>query len=124
MYSLTVTIGRNVPDMHDQRDDVTGERIQAPMPLVHWETFVDEVAELLTSFAVTDNPEFDEDAVEVHYGRGVWDGVEEDSAKVTLLSHGTLNASENRRLNKVLTNLRHKYNQDAIAVTTGTSTLI
>ena len=83
MFSYTATIGRNVPVTDPtlpQRDDVTGERIQAPMTLTRWEQFVEDVkADMLHAIP--------SDICELHRGKGVWDGVEEESAKITLLRH-------------------------------------
>ena len=102
--AITVSIGRNVR--------VAG-KIE-PMPINRWTRFVAGVEWL----------------VEVHaqgtrfttaYGRGEWDGVEEESVVVT----GEVAAS---RIDEVirpwLAYLAREYGQDAIALTVGTTDLI
>ena len=123
MYSYTATIGRNVPDMHDQRDDVTGERIQAPMTLTLWHQFVEDVkADMVFTYAdlYLDGAER---TFEVHYGKGVWEGVEEESAKITLLAEFELDERGLSELRRLLSENARQYGQDAIALTIGTSEL-
>ena len=116
MHSYTATIGRNVPDMHDQRDDVTGERIQAPMPLTRWEQFVEDVkADMLHAIP--------SDICELHRGKGVWDGVEEESAKITLRRSAEASPEMLSELRRLLSENARQYGQDAIALTIGTSEL-
>ena len=116
MHSYTATIGRNVPDMHDQRDDVTGERIQAPMTLTRWEQFIEDVkADMLSAVP--------SDICELHCGTGVWDGVEEESAKITLLRHSKATDDMLDELRRLLSENARQYGQDAIALTIGTSEL-
>ena len=121
MYSYTATIGRNVPDMHDQRDDVTGQRIQVPMSDEQWATFVEDVKADMASTYADLYLDGAERTFEVHYGKGVWEGVEEESAKITLLSDQPL--THLSYLRQALANLAEEYGQDAIALTIGTSEL-
>lgn len=119
MHSYTATIGRNVPDMHDQYDDVTGERIQTPMSLTLWHQFVEDVeADMSTALHLDAEPV----TVEVHYGKGVWDGVEEESAKITVLAESDRHFGL-ADLRGYLSELARQYSQDAIALTVGESEL-
>ena len=103
MNTYTVTIGRNVADL--------------PMPELEWDTFIDCVQEVLA--AVTDDS-----AIETHLGTGIWDGVVEESAKVTLLTDTKLKEYEEGYLVLNFQRLARQFHQDAIAYTVGESTLI
>ena len=59
--------------------------------------------------------------IETHYGKGTWDGVEEESAKISVLSDQPL--THLSYLRQALANLAEEYGQDAIALTIGTSEL-
>ena len=116
MIEYIATIGRNVPDMHDQRDDVTGERIQAPMSDAQWHQFVEDVvADMLSAVP--------SDICELHLGTGVWDDVEEESAKITLRRSAEASPEMLSELRRLLSENARKYGQDAIALTIGTSEL-
>ena len=110
-YSYTVTIGRNFSG------EIAGT-VQ-PLPDVAWATFEDEVSELLTSERTTTA-----DAIEIHRGKGVWEGVEEESSKITLLTHFRLGVNAEGRVRAGLSVLADTYQQDAIAFTVGQSDLI
>lgn len=127
MYAYTVTLGRNVPNQADASQVRTFPSLaakQVPMSDAHWATFVDEVAEhfadLIADWETDENHPF----IEIHRGKGVWDSIEEESAKVSMLSEGIMNKREYDRFIAFLENLAVKYNQDAIAFTFGTSFLI
>ena len=60
---------------------------------------------------------------EVHYGKGVWEGVEEESAKITLLAEFELDERGLSTLRNYLSENARQYGQDAIALTIGTSEL-
>ena len=126
MHSYTVTIGRNVPVTDPtlpQRDDVTGQRIQVPMSDEQWATFVEDVKADMASTYADLYLDRAERTFEVHYGKGVWEGVEEESAKITLLAEFELDERGLSTLRNYLTDLAGEYGQDAIALTIGTSEL-
>ena len=60
---------------------------------------------------------------ERHLGRGSWGGVEEDSLKITYLIKSALTDEAVATLSRDLSELARLYDQDAIALTIGTSTL-
>ncbi len=110
MYALTVTIGRNYGQ--SARPELRG----TPMSDQVWSEFEDRVNELLVNCT-------DSGSVEMHHGTGVWDGMREESTKVTLLIENPLNVNEGYiRVN--LEDLARTYGQDAIALTIGQSELI
>ena len=72
----------------------------------------------------TDGYTWDEDTefvLEVHYGKGTWEGVPEDSAMISVRSHAPI--THLHSLRRELGELADKYGQDAIALTIGTSEL-
>lgn len=102
MHVITVTIGRNVGD--------------TPMSLTLWEQFKGDVeADMLNAIP--------SDIVERHYGRGVWDGIEEESAKFSLLRHAKPTDAMLDELRAYLSENARHYGQDAIALTVGMSEL-
>lgn len=117
MYSYTATIGRNVPatnpnPMHAGK----------PMTLTTWEQFVEDVkADMLT---VSNNYQAGVATMEIHRGKGIWDGVEEESAKITLLLDEALPKDHVNQMRRYLSELARQYGQDAIALTIGESELI
>lgn len=110
MYSYTATIGRNYSNT-------------MPMPLAHWEQFVADVGEDMRATAETSNYGADM-TLEVHRGMGVWQGVEEESAKITLLVEEPLTDDALNTLRHYLTENARFYDQDAIALTIGQSELV
>lgn len=111
MYTYTVTIGRNVGDV--------------PMSDLDWATFEDEVNEALVTVPYERQIAF----LETHRGTGVWQGVAEESVKVTMALISALpEESEGCRdllaLRNKLFRLAGLYGQDAIALTIGQSELI
>ena len=126
MFSYTATIGRNVPtftyaerDFHQDGDRIT---VSAPMSDERWVTFEGQVSALIASFARTWMA--GTDVVELHRGKGVWNGVEEESTKVTLLTEMELGECALTDLRKALAYYALHYQQDAIALTIGQSELI
>lgn len=112
MRSYTVTIGRNLG---------TGE----PMSDELWAMFEDEVNEKLTEAAEwLISAGWDNTCLEVHHGRGCWEGVEEDSAKLTLISAGEIDYVSLGELKRSLAFLAHAYGQEAIAFTEGEPQII
>lgn len=104
MYSYTATIGRNVGT--------------DPMPLTTWEQFIEDVTADLSVYLFRND-----DVVELHRGKGVWDGIEEESAKITLLKSSPLEEPALDNLRRALSELARLYSQDAIALTIGQSEL-
>lgn len=109
MYTYTATIGRNVPG-HE------GE----PMTLTMWEQFREDVTADMHRFAA--ESALHVECIETTYGKGVWCGVEEDSAKITMLT--TAQADNPGILRRYLSESARHYGQDAIALTIGQSELI
>lgn len=106
MYVYTATIGRNMR---------TSTSTYA-MSAVRWEQFVEDVeADMLRAVP--------SDIVEIHRGKGVWDGVEEESAKITLLRHSEATDAMLYELRRYLSENARQYDQDAIALTIGESEL-
>lgn len=102
MHAVTVSFGRNVGS--------------APMPATDWRRFRAMVRRALVDACP--------DAVlETHHGVGVWDGVREQSCKVTALA-GDLGPAALLRLSESLAGLASAFRQDAIAVTVGRSELV
>ena len=123
MYSYTATIGRNFSNTHSNFD-VQGE----PMILSAWSGFAEDVTKefhvTIEKTRKTDGYAWDENTefrIETHYGKGTWDGVEEESAKISVLSDQPL--THLSYLRQALANLAEEYGQDAIALTIGTSEL-
>lgn len=104
MHSLTVTIGRNY----------TNDGETFTLDDESWLNFQGEVRHLLGGYTGT---------LEQHMGVGYWQGVPEESAKITLLVENSLNVNTGYiRVN--LERLARTYDQDAIALTIGESELI
>jgi len=117
MFSYTATIGRNFSPTHP----LPGLQ-NKPMTLSAWARFVEDVqAEMVKYLQVW---QVEPVTVEIHRGTGVWDGVTEDSAKITVLRNDYADADYLRELRQVLSFLAREYGQDAIAFTVGTSELL
>lgn len=109
MYVYTATIGRNISTSTSAYE----------MSAVRWETFIDYVSEQLSVYVFRTD-----DAIEIHRGTGVWDGVKEDSAKITLLkAQAPLEEKALDDLRRHLSELARMFDQDAIALTIGESEL-
>ena len=100
--TITLTLGRN--------------RQTTPMSGPEWLTFQRQATALLTELAGTE-PSW----IETHYGVGEWDGVREESVRITLLD--ALEVPALGFLDAVSA-LAATYGQDAIAFATGTSVLL
>jgi hypothetical protein len=131
MRTVTVTIGRNVPSRHADaavRDGhATTGSFAAVLTDLAWADFTTLIVDALETYA--DVVEADSYWVEQHDGLGVWDGVEEQSRKVTLLLEPSevLEARwQSAREDLVIDLLRARtgYYQDAVAVSFGESSLI
>lgn len=115
MFSYTATIGRNqartlIVDGQDRK------LAPVPMSLTLWEQFIEDVrADMLHAVP--------SDLAEIHRGTGTWDGVEEESAKITLLRHSKATDDMLDDLRRYLSELARQYGQDAIALTIGQSEL-
>lgn len=107
---VTVTIGRNVPA-------TPPEWIAQPMDNLSWQEFQNAVASALWTTSSTNGEAWEER----HYGTAVWDGVTEESAKITLLNASFTHVVA---LRQRLETIRGMYTQDAIALSVGTSDLI
>jgi len=131
MQTVTVTIGRNVPPRHSVaavRDGHAPDRhIHGPHNAVltdqAWADFTALVVDALENYA--DVVEADSYWVEQHDGLGVWDGVEEQSRKLTLLFEAEeIPADARQELTIDLLRARSGYYQDAVAVSFGDSNLV
>ena len=116
MKTVTVTIGRNVK--------------ATPLSTDEWATFVNRAKDSLVAFESQING-LDSTWTETHFGTGTWDGVPEDSAKVTLFyetATGTFTSGEEQEaedeLRQTLAALATRFGQDAIALNFGHSVLI
>ena len=117
MYSYTATIGRNVP-ASNPNPMFAGK----PMPLTTWETFIEDVS--ADMHTVSNNYQAGVATMEIHRGVGIWDGVEEESAKITLLLDEALPEDRLSQMRRYLSELARQYGQDAIALTIGESELV
>lgn len=116
MFSYTATIGRNFSPTHP----LPGLQ-NKPMSLSAWGRFVEDVQADMYRFAVESAIHVEES--EVHYGKGVWDGVEEESAKITILTTSRADDGGLNILRNYLSENARGYGQDAIALTVGASEL-
>lgn len=108
MFTYSATIGRNVG--------------ATPMSDTKWFAFQGQVIALVASFAK--DWMAGTDVVEHHVGTGAWEGVTEESCKVTLLSHVSLGENAIEDLKKGLAYYAEAYDQEAVALTIGQSELI
>lgn len=117
MLSYTATIGRNFSATHP----LPGLRGK-PMTLGAWERFIEDVeAEMVRHLQAG---QVEPVTVEIHRGKGEWNGVTEESAKVTVLRNGYAEYDYLASLHFVLSQLARDYGQDAIALTVGHSILL
>lgn len=93
---VQVNIGRNVGD--------------EPMPNNLWIQFQQDVAEAIAYATVIGGMQ----AVQVHTGKGEWNGVEEESAHLSTFADVDL-----FKLRTELARLKRAYKQDAIALIAG-----
>lgn len=104
MQCITITIGRNVGDV--------------PMTTNRWQSFRSNADYALRELVGFDQP------YELHEGVGEWNGVREDSHKVTVLLKEPIDAFLQDKLRARLAMLADSYRQDAIALTISESELI
>ena len=105
MFSYTATIGRSVGT--------------EPMSAERWVQFIEDVRADMLLFAV--ESAIHVESVETHCGKGSWEGYEEESAKITLLT--TAQSDDLDILRRYLSENARFYDQDAIALTIGVSEL-
>ena len=107
MYVYTVTIGRG------GHTDVS-----SPLSDAQWSGFQAETYGALADVSTA------QDVFEFHNGIGVWEGVSEESHKVTLLAERELPTDLKISLRADLARIGRRFEQDAIALTIGESMLI
>lgn len=103
--TVSVTIGRNIAD---------GRGNQVAMSDPTWNAFRSRIRDLLDGL----EPEF----CASYDGRGVWQGVAEEST--TFLASGVGNMTRVGYVRSSLEHLARHYGQDAIALTIGVTTLV
>ena len=113
MYAYTATIGRNYSNALVVPPSMRG---QAMTP-TRWERFIEDVKSDMASTYANLYLDGAERTFEVHYGKGVWEGVEEESAKITLLAEFELDERGLSELRRLLSENARYYDQDAIALT-------
>jgi len=132
MQSVSVTIGRNVPtprtftqDLNDTTFTVIGPELQETLVLTdeHWHGFTELVKEALEMVPTLVGAT--ESWIETHDGLGEWDGVQEQSRKLTLIHNGApLQGQDLTQLEVCLVLAKSAYYQDAVALSFGESTLV
>ena len=126
MQSVTVTIGRNVPSQYVDLATRAG-LVDGPTSALSdqaWADFTELVVEALKNFE-SQVGGLESTWIETHDGIGSWDGVEEQSRKITLLFESeSIPALERTALAIALASARSGYYQDAVAVSFGDSSLI
>lgn len=104
-YAVSLTFGRNVRD--------------EPMSTKDWSLFqIRASTDLNNTFE--DRVEF----VDVHQGVGVWEGISEQSCKITAIINGAVTADETTKLRVAAADLAARFQQDAVALSVGQSFLI
>lgn len=109
MHQTTVTIGRNVPSNNNE-----------PMSDREWADFQNSVVRGLYSTLAYQG----EGAAEAHYGVGTWDGVSEESCKISVLHPEPMSEGDKAFLRGWLQGTKINFYQDAIAFITGESELV
>jgi deoxyadenosine/deoxycytidine kinase len=115
MKTATVTIGRN------NKNPQIG-----PLWDSEWETFIDRVTAALRSFESKANGG-DDTWTEIHLGTGTWNNIPEESAKITIFYTAEDSSREQKAINELketLAILGNIFEQDAIALSLGTSELV
>lgn len=130
-YAVTVTIGRNIPSRHRDAAREDGIAEASRLDLRHlqlndqaWEDYTKHIEEALETYV--DEIETTSWWFETHDGIGEWDGVSEESRKVTLLFETPNGLPQSARENLVLDLLRARtaYYNDAAALAFGESVLV
>lgn len=106
MFSYTVTIGRNIKGK--------------PMPSNKWLRFIDTVTEDMDCLLI---PIYG-DAIEIHHGTGTWNGITEESVKITVLTNYEPTKNQLEAVKGFLKLNATEFKQDAIAFTVGNAELI
>lgn len=120
MYTYAITIGRNVTHT------VTGK--QQPLGATSWRDFANRVRAELEALAIkrqleaTSQHQPDAYFIHDHEGHGQWDGIEEDSYRVELVSEFYLAGTGD--MVQRLCEIGQFYQQQAIAITRGESEII
>lgn len=104
MY-IQVNIGRNFE--HSTLGTV-------PMVSDVWREFQERVVYILLQ--LREHTDMGEPTVEIHLGTGVWDGVPEESAKISVYHEGGFDLDSIR---EQLFRLKKEYSQDSIALIIG-----
>ena len=131
MQSVTVTIGRNVPARHAdaaRRDgySLINENDVAILNAGAWHDFTDLIVDALKNFESQVNG-IDDTWTEIHNGVGEWEGVLEESRKVTIFFEASplqLLPEHIANLKQELLSIRTGYYQDALAIAIAESELI
>ena len=106
MYAYTATIGRNYSSCLAVPPSMRGQA----MTLTRWERFIEDVkSDMLHAIP--------SELAEIHRGKGVSDGVEEESAKITVLRHSKATDDKLGELRHLLSENARYYDQDSIALT-------
>jgi hypothetical protein len=115
MKTATVTIGRNIGN--------------EPMSQTEWNNFIDQTTNALKAFE-TQVYGLGDTWTELHLGQGSWNGITEDSAKITLFYQEPKSSFTNDEqeaeddLRKTLGDLAYRFEQDAVALNFGHSVLV
>ena len=124
MKTVTVTIGRNVPAKRQAAALLDGVTDGTALTDAAWSGFTSQITEALEQYAVSsESPSW---WIETHDGLGEWDGVPEESRKITLLLD---QAAEPSPLNRASLELSliwatAAYHNDAVALSYGDSKLL
>lgn len=108
MYEYSVTIGRNVGN--------------EPMSELEWQAYQDDIRVLFrqTVWMAVCHCESEESFT----GRGQWDGIWEDNARIVVRTTAPIDSGALSYLRTSLADTASYYGQDAIALAIGTSELI
>lgn len=118
MLVYTVTIGRNYSTGTSVPPSMRGKA----MPITLWEQFIEDVTADMAKALLGGTGEIG-DVAEVHRGTGIWQGVEEESAKITMLLDLPALDDDLDTLRNYLSENARQYGQDSIALTIGQSEL-
>ena len=106
MY-IQVNIGRNfVPDRYNPTGGTLSDQV--------WQDYQDLVVSLLDNYR--EHSDMGHEMPEVHLGIGTWDGVPEESAKISLYHEGGFDLDGIR---EQLFRLKKDFSQDTIALLIG-----
>lgn len=120
MFSITATLGRNYSD---RVIAARGETYAPTMTITRWEQFIEDVEHDMAAAVRGAQPTLM--ITEQHRGKGEWNGVEEESCKVTILADFAAYPTDVIGvITGYLRSLSWQYGQDAIALTVGVSELI